>query len=29
DAPAFFDPADGKPYRDATFYELPNEVKGL
>ena len=29
DAPAFFDPADGKPYRDATFYELPSEVKGL
>ncbi|MCY4342575.1 MAG: 1,2-phenylacetyl-CoA epoxidase subunit B, partial [Gammaproteobacteria bacterium] len=29
DAPAFFDPADSKPYRDATFYELPAEVKGL
>ncbi len=29
DAPAFFDPADDKPYRDATYYALPNEVKGL
>ena len=29
DAPAFFDPADGKPYRDASYYALPSEVKGL
>ena len=29
DAPAFFDPADTKPYRDATYYALPAEVKNL
>ncbi len=29
DAPAFFDPADAKPYRDASYYELPSEVKNL
>ncbi len=29
DAPAFFDPADAKPYRDATYYELPTAVKNL
>ena len=26
---AFFDPADSKPFRDATYYELPKEVKNL
>ena len=29
DAPAFFDPADDKPYRQATWYELPEGVKNL
>ena len=29
DAPAFFEPAADKPYRDATYYELPKEVKNL
>lgn len=29
DAPAFFDPADGKPYRQPTWYELPEGVKNL
>lgn len=29
DAPAFFDPADGKPYRQATWYKLPEGVKNL
>lgn len=29
DAPAFFDPADDKPYRQATYYQLPEGVKNL
>ena len=29
DAPAFFDPADDKPYRQATWYKLPEGVKNL
>lgn len=29
DAPAFFDPADDKPYRQATHYQLPDGVKNL
>ena len=29
DAPAFLDSGGGKSYRDATYYELPDEVKGL
>ena len=29
DAPAFFDPADDKPYRQATWYEMPEGVKNL
>ena len=29
DAASFFDPSDDKPYRHATFYRLPPEVKNL
>ncbi len=29
DAAAFFDPADDKPYRQATYYDLPEGVKNL
>lgn len=29
DAPAFFDPADDKPYRQATHYQLPEGVRNL
>ena len=29
DAPSFFDPADNKPYRQATWYKLPEGVKNL
>ena len=29
DAPAFFDPADDKPYRQATWYKLPEGVRNL
>ena len=29
DAPAFFDPADDKTYRQATYYQLPEGVKNL
>ncbi len=29
DADAFYDPMDDKPYRHATFYEVPEEVKHL
>ncbi len=29
DAEAFYDPMDDKPYRHATFYEVPEEVKHL
>ncbi len=29
DAPAFFEPAADKPFRDATYYALPKEVKNL
>ncbi len=29
DASAFFDPADGKPYRQATWYKLPDGVQNL
>ena len=29
DSASFFDPSDDKPYRHATFYTLPEEVKNL
>ncbi len=29
DAAAFFDPADAKPYRQATYYDRPEGVKNL
>ncbi len=29
DAASFFDPSDDKPYRHATFYRVPDEVKNL
>ncbi|MCG8577312.1 MAG: 1,2-phenylacetyl-CoA epoxidase subunit B [Flavobacteriales bacterium] len=29
DADAFFDPSEDKPYRHATFYEIPDGVKHL
>ena len=29
DSASFYDPQDDKPYRHATFYKLPDEVKNL
>jgi ring-1,2-phenylacetyl-CoA epoxidase subunit PaaB len=29
DSDALFEPTGSKPYRDATFYEVPSEVKWL
>jgi len=29
DSASFFDPQDDKPYRHATFYRLPDDVKNL
>ncbi|MEJ2760113.1 MAG: 1,2-phenylacetyl-CoA epoxidase subunit B [Gammaproteobacteria bacterium] len=29
DAPSFYDPMDDKPYRHATHYQLPEEVKNM
>lgn len=29
DAASLFEPTAGKPYRDATFYQVPSEVKWL
>lgn len=29
DAPAFFDPADDKPYRHPQFYKVPKGVKNI
>lgn len=29
DAASFFDPMDDKPYRHATFYTVPEDVKNL
>ena len=29
DAESFYDPSDDKPYRHATYYQLPDEVNGM
>jgi len=29
DAESFYDPSDDKPYRHATYYQLPDEVSGM
>ncbi len=29
DAEAFFDPGEDKPYRHATFYDIPDDVKHI
>lgn len=29
DAQSFYDPSDDKPYRHATYYQLPDEVNGM
>jgi ring-1,2-phenylacetyl-CoA epoxidase subunit PaaB len=29
DKPALFDPADDKPYRHPTFYDIPDDVKHM
>ncbi|MEM7293555.1 MAG: 1,2-phenylacetyl-CoA epoxidase subunit PaaB [Pseudomonadota bacterium] len=29
DCASFFDPMDDKPYRHATFYQLPDEVENM
>jgi ring-1,2-phenylacetyl-CoA epoxidase subunit PaaB len=29
DSESFFDPADDKPYRHATYYDIPKEVGAM
>ncbi|MGI9328733.1 MAG: 1,2-phenylacetyl-CoA epoxidase subunit PaaB [Pseudomonadales bacterium] len=29
DVPSFYDPMDDKPYRHATYYELPDDIKNM
>jgi ring-1,2-phenylacetyl-CoA epoxidase subunit PaaB len=29
DSESFYDPADDKPYRHATYYQLPKELKNM